>query len=157
MSFLACVCCGIYSRVTLMSAGVVTFHENNSQSYLTGTSRLRGWCKLEIQQLSGITTHFCCVHPSSEAIIYGSGHAQLPFTTAIMISKWHFADLFMAEGRTFVAKCWNQAPFRGNWAFWPHHWVCCNFAPEDKCQAWIFVLRILYIFLKNVSLLQVRK
>lgn len=88
-----------------MSAGVVIFHENNSQGYLTGTSHLRGWCKLEIQQLPGITTRLCCMHPSSEAIIYGSGHAQLPFTTAIMISKWHLADLFMAEGTTFVAKC----------------------------------------------------
>lgn len=37
-----------------------------------------------------------------------------------------------------------------NGAFWPHHRVCCNFMPEDKCQAWIFVLWILYIFLRNI-------
>lgn len=47
--------------------------------------------------------------PSSAAIIYGSGHAWLPFTAAIMISKWHFAAVFVAEGTTLVAKCWNQA------------------------------------------------
>lgn len=92
-----------------MSARVVIFHYNNPQSYLTGTSHFRGWCKLEIKQLPGTTTHFCCMHPFSEVIIYRSGHAQLPFTAAIMISKWHFADLFVAEGPTFVAKCWNQA------------------------------------------------
>lgn len=88
--------------------------------------------------------------PSSEVVIYGSGHAQLPFT-GIMISKWHFADLFVAEENNFCSQVLKSGLIqRANGAFWRRHRVCCYFVPEDKCQAWVFALWLLYLFLKYV-------
>lgn len=70
-----------------MSTRAVIFHESHLQGYLTGISHFGRWCKIEILQLPGITTHFCCPHPSSEMIAYGSGHAQLPLQQPLWLQN----------------------------------------------------------------------
>lgn len=107
-----------------------------------------------MQQFPGITIHFYIMYSSSAVIIYGSGCVWLPFTAAIMISKWHFADVFVAEGSNSGGQVLKSGlTQRGKWAF------CLvsplNLLPEGKCQASVFVVWILGTSLKNMSLLQV--